>query len=245
MFCHKQALLAEFVGTFFLSLTVTMVQLDSHPVNPFIGPGLTLTALIYALEHKSGAHFNPAVTLGVVVCSFSTTSVIQGIMYIFVQTLGGVCGSLTGVAIADAAPSTQFIHFDVAHPEGSAFAVEFFYAFALVLVVLNAAVEKNSAEPNAYFGLSIAFVILAGGNTAGQISGGLFNAAVGTGLDVARIMHGNSSHYLWIYWVATLLAGLLAALVKVYVNNTSHFSGNSASIFGLPVVVLIIEFIGK
>eukprot|EP01138_Halocafeteria_seosinensis_P015295 gb/GECG01015611.1/.p1 GENE.gb/GECG01015611.1/~~gb/GECG01015611.1/.p1 ORF type:complete len:539 (+),score=44.88 gb/GECG01015611.1/:1-1617(+) len=239
-----QALLAEFVGTFFLSLTVTMVQLESHPVNPFIGPGLALSALVYALDHKSGAHFNPAVTVGVVVCSFSTTSVIQGIMYILVQTLGGVCGSLAGVAIADAAPSVAFVDFDVAHPQGAAFLVEFFYAFALVLVMLNTATEKNSAEPNAYFGMSIGFVILAGGNTAGQISGGVFNAAVGTGLDVARIMHGNTSHYLWIYWVATLVAGLLAGVVKAYVNNTSHFSGNNASIFGLPVVVLIIEFIG-
>ena len=240
----EQALLAEFVGTFFLSMTVTMVS--SGDVNtPYIGPGFILAAMVYALDHKSGAHFNPGITVGVVVCSFSKTSVIQGIMYIFVQTLGGVCGALAGSAIIGDAPHLPTGNDAPAGDTGSAFLVEFLFAFALVLVMLNTAVEKNAAEPNAYFGMSIGFVILAGGSIAGQISGGVFNAAVGTGLDVVRVIRGGSSHYLWIYWVATLVAGLLAGLVKSYVNSSRHFSGSNVSIFGLPIVVLIIEFIGK
>merc|ERR1719183_1875954 len=63
-------------------------------------------------------------------------------------------------------------------------AVEVLYTFMLTFVVLNVACAKAN-EYNQYYGLSIGFVIVAGGYAAGGISGACFNPAVAIGFDVS------------------------------------------------------------
>ena len=53
----------ELVGTFFLVLTIGAVVVDGTALAP-LAIGSTLTALVYMGGHVSGAHYNPAVTLG-------------------------------------------------------------------------------------------------------------------------------------------------------------------------------------
>ena len=60
----QQKLIAEFIGTLFLTYTVclTAVWGSSGDFHPGFAIAATLMAMIYSLGHISGAHFNPAVT---------------------------------------------------------------------------------------------------------------------------------------------------------------------------------------
>lgn len=82
-------LVAEFVGTF--ALTSAVFAAASTTTSPFFGgaaAGLTLAVLVLIIGMKSGAHVNPAVTLGLwSVRKFPTS---QAIVYIAVQMLGGL-----------------------------------------------------------------------------------------------------------------------------------------------------------
>ena len=238
-----QALLAEFVGTFFLVLVIVLSGArykgsdSSDSDNGVHAPasiGLTLAAMIYAFNHVSGAQFNPAVTLATVLTRkmFVTT----GLLYVLAQCLGGIAGALVGFAIAGPSRVEPFVPNSV----GAAFSVEALYTFALILVQQNAAAEKNAREPNSYFGLAVAFTVLAGAGAVGPISGGCFNPAVGMALDFASLLAaGGNLSFIWLYWAAPLLGAALAALAKTYMNLPSHQYAE-----WLPVVVPLTELIG-
>ena len=87
--------------------------------------------------------------------------------------------------------------------------------FALVYVVLNVATAKGT-EGNSFYGLAIGFTVLACAYALGGVSGGAFNPAVATGISVAEI---KSFSDIWVYLVANLGAGALAALVFNFVNG--------------------------
>jgi glycerol uptake facilitator-like aquaporin len=87
--------------------------------------------------------------------------------------------------------------------------VEFVFTFALAYVVLNVAAAK-ATEGNSYFGLAIGLTVAAGALAVGGISGGAFNPAVALGTSVLGTF--SWSHY-WIYAIATLLGGAVAARV--------------------------------
>ena len=233
-----QALLAEFVGTFFLVLTIVLSGARSK--TPLAGEhaptsiGLTLAAMIYAFNHVSGAQFNPAVTLATVLTRRMRVS--TALLYVLAQCLGGIAGALVGFAISGPANVEAFEPSSV----GAAFSVEALYTFALVLVQQNAAAEKNAREPNSYFGLAISFTVLAGAGAVGPISGGCFNPAVGMALDFASLLaNGGSLSFIWLYWSAPLLGAALAALTKTYMNLGSHQEST-----WLPTVVPLTEFMG-
>ena len=64
--------------------------------------------------------------------------------------------------------------------------------------------------------------MLAGAVSAGSISGGAFNPAVGTALPVMHdaFAHTDKSKYVWIYWVGPLTGGLVAGLLFRFVTST-------------------------
>ena len=91
--------------------------------------------------------------------------------------------------------------------------VESLFTFALALVVLNVATSAKTAG-NSFYGLAIGFTIMVGAYSAGGVSGGAFNPAVGTGpLVVHAIWAGGAYQHLWIYWVGPLAGAALAAIV--------------------------------
>jgi aquaporin Z len=201
--------IAEFIGTFFLVLTIGCVVIPG-PVMGVIAPlavGGALMVMVYAGGHISGAHYNPAVTLGVCIrgrCEWS-----QLIPYWVAQLVAGVAASMVAVYLmGKSGTPMEFKSVPVA------FVAEFLFTFALVFVVLNSATSKDTAG-NSFYGLAIGFTVMAGAFAVGGISGGSFNPAVSVGLAVMKLVNFAD---IWIHIVAELAAAIVAAMTFKFLN---------------------------
>ena len=194
-------LIAEFIGTFFLALTIctAAVHGSAGDYAPF-AIAATLMVMIYAVGHISGAHFNPAVTVAVWLRGACEKSDV--VPYISVQALAGVLAAIVSQEILLAKTSVTAIGMDATN----ALAAEFLYTFALVYVILNVA-TSDATQGNGYYGAAISFVVLAGALTVGGISWGSFNPAVSGALLVSGAIELSD---LWIHLVPQFLAGVLA-----------------------------------
>lgn len=193
--------LVEFIGTFFLVLTVGLAAGLGLAGN--LAPlaiGSVLMVMVYAGGHISGGHYNPAVTLAVFLRGKCPASDIPG--YVLAQLVGAVLAALgVGILSADAMVSSPLDTLP-------ALVAEFLFTFALCWVVLQVATAKAN-EGNSYFGLAIGFTVLVGAYAVGSISGGVFNPAVAVGISVMGLAEWGS---IWIYLVAQLAAAATAAV---------------------------------
>jgi len=193
---------AEFIGTFFLVLTVCCAVLSQASLAP-LGIGAVLAVMIFAGGHISGGHFNPAVTLAVFLRGKMPVKDVGP--YMAAQVVAGLAAAgVARLVLPDAKP----VAFSVTGRDMvSAVIVELLFTFALAYVVLNVATSKDHPN-NSFYGLAIGFTVLAGAVAVGSISGAAFNPAVGLGVAVAGLA---SWSMLWIYIVATLAGGAAAA----------------------------------
>ncbi len=81
-------------------------------------------------------------------------------------------------------------------------------------MVLNVATAKRTSG-NSYFGLAIGFTVLAGAFAVGSVSGALFNPAVAVAAMIVGLL---PAHMIWLYVIAELLGGTLAAFVFRFLN---------------------------
>ena len=200
-------LLTEFVGTFFLVLTIGLTVLIGSTYAPFAIAGI-LMAMIYLGGHVSGAHYNPAVTLGVWMRGAMPAREVAP--YMIVQVAAGIAAaSVAYVVTGDVLQVTPAEETGI----GAFFLLELLFTFALVLVILNVATAERTAG-NDYYGVAIGLVVLAGALAAGPISGGAFNPAVALGPTIVDLVvgDGRSLDGLWVYLAATFSGGALAAL---------------------------------
>ena len=196
---HKY--LAEFIGTFFLVLTIGCTGIAAGPgVIAPLAIGSVLMVMIYAGGHASGAHYNPAVTLGVYLRGKCDARDV--LPYIGAQMLGAVAAASVVIFFKTGEAVTLF----TARPLPG-IAAEFLFTFALVYVVLNVATASATAG-NSYFGLAIGFTVLTGAFAVGDVSGGVFNPAVAIG---AMTMGLLPWPMLWLYLVADLAGAVAAA----------------------------------
>lgn len=194
-------LAAEFIGTFFLALTIctAAVHGSAGEYAPF-AIAATLMVMIYAVGYISGAHFNPAVTVAVWIRGACDKNDVAP--YIGTQLLAGALAAFVSQELLFSETSVASIQMDTIN----AISAEFLYTFALVYVILNVATAE-ATEGNSYYGAAIAFVVLAGALTVGEISGGSFNPAVTGALYVSGVLELSD---LWIHLVPQFLAGLVA-----------------------------------
>lgn len=199
---------AEFIGTFFLVFTIGMTVLDpgAGSFAP-IAIGAVLMVMVYAGGHISGAHYNPAVTLAIVVRG--RCSVGEMVPYWISQIVGAVVAAFLVMFLkGGGAPAAM------TPPTVPSLLAEFLFTFALAWVVLNVATSKNN-DGNSFYGLAIGFTVMAGAFAVGGISGGAFNPAVAIGITTMGIVGAGS---IWIYLVACLAGGAVAGAVFKAVN---------------------------
>lgn len=197
--------LTEFIGTFFLVLTIGLTVLGGTPLAP-LAIGVSLMIMVYMGGHVSGAHYNPAVTLAVTLRGKLAAKEI--LPYWSAQVAGALAAamvtrSITGQTFSPAPAASV--------PPLAALLVEFLFTFALALVVLNVGAAKANAG-NSFYGIAIGFTVMAGAFAGGGVSGGAFNPAVGAGpILVQALLGGGTFANLWLYLVGPFVGGALAA----------------------------------
>ena len=201
--------LVEFIGTFFLVLTVGMTVIDPVVAVGFapLAIGAALMTMIYAGGHVSGGHYNPAVTLAVWLRGRCASCDVP--FYFLAQILGAAAAAF--IALYFKGNPTLTPKEVVVVP---ALIAEFIGTFALCYVVLNVATAKATAG-NSNYGLAIGFTVMVMAYALGGVSGGAFNPAVATGITV---MHLEKAGNFWIYLLGNLGGGAAAALVFKFVN---------------------------
>ncbi len=213
----------EFIGTFGLVFTVGCAVLSRSGLAP-LAIGAVLMVLVYAGGHISGAHYNPAVTLGVLLrgkISFS-----DAVRYWISQLIAAFLAAWLARFVVNPIPTTMHVlSLAGAHAMVAALLAEFFFTFALVYVVLNVATSRDQPN-NGFFGLAIGFTVAAGAASVGGISGGAFNPAVAFG---GMLMGFLGWSNFWIFLLAELLAALVAALTFRYLNPDDDVSGGLLS----------------
>jgi aquaporin Z len=200
--------LTEFIGTFFLVLTIGCTVIPgAASVIPPLAIGAALMVMVFAGGHVSGGHYNPAVTLGVWMRGRCATADI--LPYWAAQVIAALVASVTAMFLVGSPRAAALMP-----AVGPALVAEFLFTFALVYVVLNTATAKATSG-NSFFGLAIGFTVMTGAFAVGGVSGGAFNPAVAVGLAVMSLVSAPS---IWIHIVADLLGGAAAAMVFRTIN---------------------------
>jgi aquaporin Z len=200
-----RAYLTEFIGIYFLVLTIGLTVLGGTPFAP-LAIGASLMVMVFMGGHVSGAHYNPAVSVACALRKKLPWSELPA--YIAAQLAGAVAAAFTVRAILGQT-------FTLAPAEGigagTALLVESLYTFALCLVVLNVATIQKT-KGNSFYGLAIGFTIVVAAFAGGPLSGGAFNPGVGFGPILVHSLLGDGTMGdLWIYVVGPLLGAAAAA----------------------------------
>ena len=244
--------IAELIGTFFLvffgtgSAVVTLLIDDgvNHGAAGIgllgglgdwlaigLAFGLTVMACIYLFGKISGAHLNPAVTIGLLVSK--NISLIDSVYYIVAQAIGAVLGSLL-LFVCLGAPAVTIGGLGATAPGLSvgymqAMIAECIGTFFLMLVVMGVAVDKK-ADPGVA-GISIGMTVAAVIIVLGAFTGASINPARTFGPYLMDTLLGGSN--LWgffpIYLVGPIVGAILAALVYGYLAK-----GNDACALPQP-----------
>jgi len=204
--------LNEFLGTFFLSLAIitSLLILDMGNYQPFV-IGTILVGLIYGDRKISGAHYNPAVTIGFWIRGRCPLP--QALGYIAVQLLAGM---LAAVILL------YFGHFKITQqldlmPMSIA---EVLGTIILVYVILFVATAK-ATEGNSYYGLVIGYTVTLCAYSFGDFgSYGCFNPAVA----LATLLTGiNTFSNFIVIVLSNITGGVIAAFLfhKVYPKSNS------------------------
>jgi aquaporin Z len=218
-------LAAEFLGTFWLVLggcgSAVFAAAFPHVGIGLLGVslafGLTVVTMAYAVGHVSGAHFNPAVTLGLVAAG--RTRIGDAVGYIIVQVLGAIAAAAVLAYVASGKPGFDLVasgfaangygeHSPGGYALGAALLSEFVMTFFFLLVILGATSQRAPAgfAPLA-IGLALTLIHL----VSIPVTNTSVNPARSTG--PALFVGGWALAQLWLFWVAPIAGAVVAGLV--------------------------------
>lgn len=203
--------IAEFLGTFtlvFVGAMVVTVAPQFGVVAAALGHGLILVGIIYAYGHISGAHFNPAVTAGLLVGG--KIDLIKAVVYWVAQFAGAIVAALVVRLVVPEGTNLGVTtgSLTVSNPLSAAI-LEGILAFLLVSTIYQAAVfgKAGNLAPVA-IGFTLAALILA----AGVYTGGSANPARTLG---PALIAGDLS-YVPAYLIGLFAGGILSGLLHSY-----------------------------
>jgi aquaporin Z len=202
---------AEALGTFLITATAISVDVFYYAgrevdyVSRWLARGFVATAVIYAFSEISGAHADPAVTIGFALRRLLPVS--MSAAYIAAQFVGSFAASLLLVTLF----GSSFI-LGASHPGPhfsglTAMLCELVLTFTLMLVILMTAQQEATIGKQA--ALAVGFIIAVCGLAAGPISGASMNPARTIAPQILAGAFGN----IWIYAVGPLLGSAVAVLV--------------------------------
>jgi MIP family channel proteins len=215
------ATVAELVGTFILVFGGTAVAVGAILSRPTAGGaygslaialafGLALAIVVAAIGHVSGAHVNPAVTLGMAAARKFPWNYVPH--YVGAQLVGGVLAALaTWVTFGGAGARSQ-ANLAATYPaqgvgDFQAFVVEMLITFILVFVVISVATDERA--PAAIAPIAVGFALAVGVFIAGPVTGGAVNPARALGPMVVALDFTSA----WLYILGPIIGGVLAALL--------------------------------
>ncbi|MBC8125695.1 MAG: aquaporin [Gloeobacteraceae cyanobacterium ES-bin-144] len=208
--------LAEFLGTFALVFAGTGAIVVNQVHGGAIGHvgvaltfGLVVLAMIHTFGDVSGAHLNPAVTLGFTVAGRFPLREVPG--YLFAQLLGAFAASGVLKLLFPGSPTLGATL--PSGPASQSFIMEVILTIILMLTILS--VSTGAKEKGITAGITIGAVVGLEALFAGPVCGASMNPARSF---APAIVSGNFQH-LWLYPVATILGALLAVPLCAFVRE--------------------------
>ena len=220
----SRRLAAELIGTFWLVLggcgsavlAATFPDVGIGLVGVSLAFGLTVLTIAYSLGHISGAHLNPAVTIGLWAGGRHPPGEI--FPYVIAQVLGGFAGALMVYLIARGQPGFDLTGglaangYEAYSPGGyslqSAFVTEFVMTLMFLVVILGA---TDRRAPAGFAPLAIGLALTLIHLISIPVTNTSVNPARSTG--PALIVQGWALGQLWLFWVAPIVGGVLGALI--------------------------------
>lgn len=209
-YCWQEAL-AEGIGTFILVFAGTgsvIVNSISNGAVTHLGIsfvfGAVVAALIYGMGHLSGAHFNPAVTLGFWASGFFPKR--RVLPYILAQLLGAIAAS-TLLLISLGSVANLGATLPLNGNWLQSLVLEIVLSFILMFVILGSGLDRRAHV--GFAGLAIGLTVGLEAAFMGPITGASMNPARSLG---PAVVAGIWQHH-WIYWVAPILGAQLAVVV--------------------------------
>ena len=222
---NRDKLAAEFLGTFWLIfagcgsaiLSPSFDQAGIGRTGVALAFGLAYAVMYYGLGHISGAHFNPAVTLGLWAGKRFPGRWIFS--FITAQVMGAIFGSMILFLVADGSNRLMLSRdgfaangFGLHSPEGydlvASLATELTTTFFFVLVFLGA---TDTRAPKGFAGLAIGFALVVIHLVSLPITNTSMNPARST--SQAFYVGSWAVRQLWFFWVVPLAGALLAGWV--------------------------------
>ncbi len=216
------AYIAEFIGTFILVMTITMVvTVWGRPGGVFVVIPLmqafVLMMLVQTLGNVSGAHLNPAVTIAL--ASIRKIKPADSLIYILLQLSGAILGALfTKAVLLDEGRSISYgatkINESMINVTGGLL-IEAMFTFLLVWAIIGVATNPKAARD--WAGWVIGATLGMGVMVAAPLTGAGFNPARSFG---PALVSGVWTDF-WIYIVGPIVGGVVAAVVyyKLFIET--------------------------